>query len=148
MTMYDYVWLCMTMHDYAWLCKTNYDYAKLWMILYFYIITSKIVSESTLYKTMCQQCQNPHSTRLGVQSSAVWKLNFVIELENGDEWWGITRYPLLMAIQDDKVKLTSLGMYEARAKDFCAEDPTWNSSFVWGHFYTMLECMLKLSSYT
>ena len=28
-----------------------------------------------------------------------------------------------MAIQDDKVKLTSLGMYEARAKDFCAEDP-------------------------
>ena len=24
---------------------------------------------------------------------------------------------------DDKVKLMSLGMYEARAKDFCAEDP-------------------------
>ena len=52
-TMQGYIWLCMTMYDYAWLCITIYDYARLCMILYFYIITFKIVSESTFYKTGC-----------------------------------------------------------------------------------------------
>ena len=31
------------------------------------------------------------------------------KLENGVEWWGITRYPLLMAIQDDKSQVDEPG---------------------------------------
>ena len=51
------------------------------------------------------------------------KLKFV---KNGRIGWSDEELQGILSswqYKTTKVKLTSLGMYEARAKDFCAEDP-------------------------